>query len=172
MERLALTSTFGSPSSDFGATGGGVSGGGDEANFPVPAYQAAAGITEVTDSRSNSLIGRAVPDVAGMVSVSGFFVNGISYSFTGTSCAAPLSMPGSRPPRPECLGVALGFLNPTLYQLGGACGIQRHHQGGAMIPRGDTPADSPFFTAGARRGRLPTGWGSTTGTKLLTVLPA
>ncbi len=155
------SSAFGSSSSDFGATGGGVSGGGNGTNFPVPAYQTAAGLTEVTDSKNNTLVGRAVPDVAGMVSCSGFFVNGISYSFTGTSCVAPLYA-GLAAVLRSAFGVALGFLNPTLYQLGAAAfnDITTGNN-----DSGDTP-DSPYFTAGAGWDAC-TGWGSIDGTKLL-----
>jgi subtilase family serine protease len=78
-DAFSSSSPFGSPSSDFGATGGGAN-----TNFlPVPTYQTAAGITQITDSNSNVLIGRFVPDVAGMVACRGLFVNGALSPFQG-----------------------------------------------------------------------------------------
>ena len=42
----------------------------------MPGYQTPAGITQITDSQNNNLVGRFVPDVAGMVAFSGFVVRG------------------------------------------------------------------------------------------------
>ncbi len=75
---------------------GGASGGGASSNFPIPSYQTSAGITSITDSNGNKSTKRFIPDVAGMVSYGGsgsqdwFWINGLSYNFTGTSCACPL----------------------------------------------------------------------------------
>ena len=82
---------FGSSTSDFGATGGGVS----AAFTTAPAYQSAIGVTGATDSGGTARTGRGVPDVAGMVGYFGFVINGansnpLNYNFVGTSCVAPL----------------------------------------------------------------------------------
>jgi Pro-kumamolisin, activation domain len=156
------SSSFGSSTTDFGATGGGAS-----ANFPAPSYQTDAGITQITDSKGNNLTGRFLPDVAGMVGYSGsgsndwFFVNGIEYNFIGTSCVAPLYA-GLAAVLRAAFGVPLGFLNPTFYQLGNKA---FNDITSGNNDSGDTP-DAPFFTATA--GWDPcTGWGSIDGTKLL-----
>lgn len=148
-------STFGSNNSDFGATGGGAS-----ANFAVPPYQTAAGITQVTDSSGNLLVGRFVPDVAGMVGYDGFFVNGLGYSFIGTSCVAPLYA-GLIAAVRSSLGFAIGVLNPTLYQLGD---LLFHDVTHGNNDSGDAP-DSPFFTSGISWDAC-TGWGSFNGRRL------
>jgi hypothetical protein len=148
-------SGFGSNNSDFGATGGGAS-----ANFPVPLYQTAAGITQVTDSNGNVLVGRFLPDVAGMVGYDGFFVNGLGYSFVGTSCVAPLYA-GLLATVRSSLGFAIGVLNPTLYQLGD---LLFHDVTQGNNDSGDTP-DSPFFTSGISWDAC-TGWGSFNGRRL------
>ena len=56
------------------AVGGfkGVSGGGASRVFPLPGYQSAAGLTQVTDSAGNTISNqRLLPDVAGMVAYGG-----------------------------------------------------------------------------------------------------
>lgn len=66
-------SPFGNSGTDFGATGGGAS-----AQFPMPPYQTAAGIT-IRDSNGNTTPytgKRGVPDIAGMVACNGIFLNG------------------------------------------------------------------------------------------------
>ncbi len=145
---------------------GGASGGGASANFPVPAYQSAAGLTQIKDSNNNILKGRFLPDVSGMVSYSGFFVKGSSYQFTGTSCAT-LLYAGLTAVLRSALGVALGFLNPTLYQLGNTAFND--------ITNGNNdPSDgsnAPYFTAGTGWDAC-SGWGSIDGTKLLNGIAA
>jgi Pro-kumamolisin, activation domain len=150
----STTSNFGgdfanptNPNSDFGATGGGVS-----ALFhTAPPYQTAAGITGAKDSSGATHTGRGVPDVAGMVAFDGFYVNGVSYSFTGTSCVAPLYA-GLAAVLRSAFGITLGFLNPTLYQLRDSAFNDITY---GNNDSGDTPA-APYFTAG-------TGWDACTG---------
>jgi hypothetical protein len=171
------TSPFGSSSSNFGSTGGGVS-----ATFAAPPYQTAAGITGATDSAGTFHAGRGVPDIAAMVAFGGsgandwFFVNGFTYGFTGTSCVAPF-FAGLTATLRSAFGVALGFLNPLLYELAGTAfndvtvGSNDSHDTPANVAiaipgySGHTP-DAPFFSAAAGWDAC-SGLGSIDGTKLL-----
>lgn len=159
-------SNVGSSTHVGGPNAGGASGGGASANFPIPAYQTAAGLTQIKDSNNNILKNRFLPDASGMVSYTGFFVNGSSYSFTGTSCATPLYA-GLAAVLHSAFGVALGFLNPTLYQLGNTAFND--------ITKGNNdPSDgsnAPYFTAGTGWDAC-SGWGSIDGTKLLNGIAA
>jgi hypothetical protein len=150
-----------------GATGGGAS-----ENFPIPAYQTNAGVASITDSKGNKSTKRFIPDVAGMVSYGGsgsndwFRINGLSYNFTGTSCACPL-FAGLYAVLRSAFGIPLGFFNPTIYQIGSnVCND--------ITSGNNDPADgsnAPFYTAGV--GWDPcTGWGSIDGTKLLNGIAA
>ncbi len=162
----STTSPFTSnPASDFGSTGGGASGGGIGANFPIPAYQTAAGLTSISDSAGNVLKARFVPDVAGMVAYTGFFANGRSYGFVGTSCVSPLYA-GLAAVLRGAFGVNLGFLNPTLYQLGKVA-FNDVSSGNNDSSEVAPTLDAPFFTAAPGAWDPVTGWGSIDGTKLL-----
>ncbi len=159
----STTSQFGgdfenpaSGNSDFGATGGGVS-----ATFPTPPYQTAAGITGATDSNGTTTTGRAVPDLAAMVGYSGFYCNGSSYSYVGTSCVAPLSAGLSAVMR-SAFGRSLGPYNTLLYQLRNVAFNDVTY---GNNDSGDSP-DAPYFTAGPGWDAC-TGLGSLDGAKLL-----
>lgn len=167
----AYTSTFGNTSNNFGATGGGVS-----LTFSAPTYQTAAGVTGATDSSGTFQAGRGVPDVAAMVSFTGFQANAIGYTFTGTSCAAPF-IAGLMAVIRSALGVALAPLNSLLYRLAGAAfndvtiGNNDSGDSPANVKKAiptytGTTADAPFFTAGAGWDAC-SGLGSIDGTKLL-----
>jgi len=145
-----------------GATGGGAS-----ANFPIPCYQSGASITSITDSKGNKSTKRFIPDVAGMVSYGGsgskdwFWVNGIKYEFTGTSCSTPLYA-GLYAALRSAFGVTLGFFNPTIYQIGST--VCNDITSGNNDP--SDGSNAPYYTAAA--GWDPcSGWGSIDGTKLL-----
>ena len=171
------SSLFGSNNSNFGATGGGVS-----ATFPAPPYQTSARITGATDSAGKTHAGRGVPDVAGMVSYSGngaddwFYVNGITYNFTGTSCVAPLYA-GLAAVLRSAFGEKIGVLNTMLYPLldsafndvttGNNDSRDTPANVKIVIPgdTGTTP-DAPYFSAG-RGWDACSGLGSIDGTKLL-----
>jgi hypothetical protein len=158
--------------SSSSAVGGfaGASGGGASATFPVPGYQTAADITQITDSNGNTSSNRFIPDIAGMVAYGGsnnsspndwFYINGSKSNFVGTSCATPL-FAGLIAVLRSAFGVELGFLNPTLYQLGNSvCNDVTHGN--------NDPADgsnAPYYTAGPGWDAC-AGWGSIDGTKLL-----
>lgn len=147
-----VKSPFDSP--PYTTTGGGVSD-----TFPVPAYQTAAGLAPV--SKNDGRTRRGVPDVAGMVALEGLVLNGGTFSFFGTSCVAPYYA-GLTAVVNASLGHHLGFLNPTLYQSGGAvCNDITHGNNDS----GYSP-DAPFYTAG-RGWDACTGWGSIDGGRLL-----
>jgi hypothetical protein len=170
------TSGFGSSNSNFGTTGGGVS-----ATFPTPPYQSAAGITGATDSAGTVHTGRGVPDVAAMVSYTGFFVNGLSYGYQGTSCVAPFYA-GLAAVLRSAFGVELGVFNSILYQLKDTAfnDITKGNNDSNDTPANvkvaipsytGSTADAPFFTAGAGWDAC-TGLGSIDGTKLLNGIAA
>jgi len=141
----------------YTTTGGGVS-----ATWAVPPYQVSAGILPISKNDGNSR--RGVPDVAGMVGLTGFFIDGGGYFFTGTSCVAPLYA-GLIATINAFLGHSVGFLNPTLYTYGPE--ICNDITVGSN-DSGYTP-DSPFYTTGI--GWDPcTGWGSINGLRLLAAL--
>jgi hypothetical protein len=174
-------SAFGSSNSNRAATGGGVS-----KTFIAPTdapYQTAAGITGATDSSGTFQTGRGVPDVAGMVALTGFFANGLGYGFIGTSCVAPLYA-GLCAVIKSAIGEDLGPWNDTLYALQDVA-FNPITTGGTNSS-GDTPANvaiafaaatppqsytgttpnAPYFTAGSGWNAC-TGLGSIDGTELL-----
>jgi kumamolisin len=97
------------------ATGGGVS-----AHFDVPTWQLGAGIPPSINDPTRR--GRGVPDIAGNASAnSGYrlYVDGVKQgAFGGTSAAAPLYA-GLIATINAALLDPVGYLNPTLYALGG-----------------------------------------------------
>ena len=95
-----------------GATGGGVS-----IQFPLPSYQAKAGVPAQPQTK---FVGRGVPDVAGNADPTTGYqvrVNGQNQVVGGTSAVAPL-WAALAAIMNEQLGKNAGFLNPTLYSLG------------------------------------------------------
>jgi kumamolisin len=99
------------------AAGGGASGGGVSAIFPLPNWQANAGVPAAAGAG-----GRGVPDVAGDASPeTGYqiLVDGEQEIVGGTSAVAPL-WAGLIAIFNQQLGKNVGFLNPQLYPLGEA----------------------------------------------------
>jgi kumamolisin len=147
------------------SSGGGATGGGVSAVFPLPTWQANAGVppsgavTSEAAKKAAGTGGRGVPDVAGDASPeTGYqiLVDGQQEVVGGTSAVAPL-WAGLIALLNQQLGKKVGFLNPQLYR----------------------PGESPFFdiTRGnngafsARAGWDPcTGLGSPNGRLLLTSL--
>jgi kumamolisin len=66
----------------------------------------------------------AIPDLGAAVAYSGFFVNGISYSYTGTSCAASFYA-GMTAMLRSAFGNGLGFLSSVLFELRKAAPAKR-----------------------------------------------
>jgi len=136
------------------ATGGGVS-----AFFPLPAYQANAGVP--VSAATGGKTGRGVPDVAGDADPNTGYevrVDGQNLVIGGTSAVAPL-WAGLIALLNQKLGHPVGFLNPMLY--GSLSGKGVTHD----ITSGNNGAYS------AKPGWDPcTGWGSPDGAKLLTAL--
>ena len=96
-----------------GATGGGVS---DNSLFPLPSYQANAGVPKQIRTGK---AGRGIPDIAGNASENaGYvqFINGQSQPVGGTSAVAPLYA-GLIALINANLGRSVGFINPNLYSL-------------------------------------------------------
>jgi hypothetical protein len=142
----------------YDATGGGVSD-----TFHRPPYQIAAGVLPI--SKNDGGVRRGIPDVAGMVAMTGFFTAGAGgHGGVGTSAVAPLYA-GLVATINAFLGRSVGFLNPTLYSYG--------PQICNDITKGDNDSgntpDSPFYSADI--GWDPcTGWGSINGLRLLAAL--
>jgi kumamolisin len=114
----ALTSSNGQRRSEVvwndQASGGGASGGGISTVFPLPAWQANAGVPK------SGTGGRGVPDVAGDASPeTGYqiLVDGQQEIVGGTSAVAPL-WAGLIALLNQQLGRKAGFLNPQLYASG------------------------------------------------------
>jgi hypothetical protein len=139
----------------YESTGGGVS---DQ--FPRPPYQVHAGI--LPKSKNDGGVRRGLPDVAGMVAMTGFVIAGVgNQSGYGTSAVAPLYA-GLIATINAFLGHNTGLLNPTLYRHGPRiCNdIREGNNDSSYAP------DAPFYTAGV--GWDPcTGWGSINGRRLL-----
>lgn len=96
-----------------GATGGGISN-----LFPLPPYQASAGVPA---NPQTNFAGRGVPDIAGDADPSTGYqvlVDGQATVVGGTSAVAPL-WAALVALLNQSLGRPVGFLNPVLYQLGG-----------------------------------------------------
>jgi len=134
---------------------GGATGGGYSVQFPLPSWQASAGVTPPMGG------GRGVPDVSGDADPeSGYdvLVDGKSLVIGGTSAVAPL-WSGLIALLNEKLGKPLGFLQPTLYGL--ASSAQAFHD--------ITQGSNGSFSA-ARGWDACSGLGSPSGKNLLAAL--
>jgi kumamolisin len=102
-------------------SGGGATGGGVSTVFPLPAWQANAGVpAPATGSSINGAGGRGVPDVSGDASPeTGYqiLVDGDQQVVGGTSAVAPL-WAALIAVLNQQLGKNVGFLNPQLYTFG------------------------------------------------------
>ncbi len=107
-----------------GPNGPGAGGGGVSGTFPKPSYQAS--IASMPKSPSGSS-GRGLPDVSGNADpFSGYtvVVDGTSQTIGGTSAVAPLYaglVALLNQARIKAGKPALGFLQPALYAMAGAC---------------------------------------------------
>lgn len=137
-----------------GATGGGVS---DE--FPLPSWQAKAGVPPSANPGGHA--GRGVPDVSGDADpLTGYLVvvDGVQTTIGGTSAVAPL-WSGLTALINQSLTKPAGYLNPILYGGVGASAAFRD------IVSGNNGAYS------AKKGwDACTGWGSPDGANLLSAL--
>jgi kumamolisin len=112
--RGAITSevVWNEQANNEGATGGGVS-----TIFPIPSYQASAKVPKQPETQ---FAGRGVPDVSGNADpVTGYQVrvDGKNLVIGGTSAVAPL-WAGLIALCNQARGRPLGFVQPTLYQIG------------------------------------------------------
>ncbi|NYF88776.1 S53 family peptidase [Tunturiibacter empetritectus] len=142
--------------SNEGATGGGVSN-----FFPLPTWQANAGVAAPTTSTG----GRGVPDVAGNADPSTGYtirVDGQTLPIGGTSAVAPL-WAGLIALANAQNGTSAGFIQPALYAAKGKAAFND-------ITSGTNYSGTPVgFTAGPGWDAC-TGLGSPIGTKLITVV--
>lgn len=152
-----------------GATGGGVSD-----FFAQPAYQSGAG---VPPSLNNNHVGRGIPDVAANASPNSGYPIPLAtaasqdlpnpFPGSGTSAAAPL-WAGLIAVINAALGENVGFVNPTLYEIGSA-GIRDIV--GAPGPVDNRLNGVTGYPAGTGWDAC-TGWGSIDGNALLLALRA
>jgi hypothetical protein len=155
------------------ATGGGVS-----AYFPMPDWQAGAGVPNSGNPGGGP--GRGVPDVSGNASIySGYAIvlggtnpfplplsnPGLPLANGGTSVVAPLYAALTAIMNAK-LGAPVGFLNPTLYSLNGTHVFRDINDGGnnENPTPGELPA--PYYTSTLGWDAC-TGLGSINGTNLL-----
>jgi Pro-kumamolisin, activation domain len=181
-------SAFGSSNSNRAATGGGFSKTFTSAS-DAPYQAGVISQSAATDNGGTVWPGRGVPDIAGMVALTGFIVNTtIGYQFIGTSCVAPLYA-GLAAVIKSALGQQLGPLNDTLYALRDVAFndiTSGTNNSGDTPPNvtaaitainaaqtpplppytGPTNPNAPYFSAGAGWDAC-TGLGSIDGTKLL-----
>lgn len=137
--------------SSGGATGGGVS-----SVFPIPDWQATAGVPKGT----GGFAGRGVPDVAADASPNtGYHVqiDGTSMILGGTAAATPL-WAGLIALLNEGAGQNIGFFNPVLYEKLGPASVLRT----VTSKNGSNPGKPSWNPQ--------TGWGSPNGEKLLQAL--
>jgi kumamolisin len=109
----SANSTISSETVWNGGAQGGATGGGFSVQFPLPSWQASAGLTPPSGG------GRGLPDVSGDADPeSGYqvLVDGESLVIGGTSAVAPL-WSGLIALLNQKLGKSLGFLQPALYGL-------------------------------------------------------
>jgi len=146
---------------------GGASGGGVSDVYPVPAWQASAGVPPSANPGHN--VGRGVPDIAGDADpATGYqiLVDGTWAAFGGTSAVAPL-WAGLIAILNQNMGTPAGFLNTVLYRLPVSSGSLHD----ITVGNNDISGNNGAYKAG--KGWDPcTGLGSPDGAKLLTSLKA
>jgi len=111
--KISSETVWNETANQAGAGGGGIS-----IKFPLPSYQQAAGVPAQPTTK---YLGRGVPDVAGNADPTTGYqvrVDGQNVVVGGTSAVAPL-WAGLVALLNQKLGKPAGFLNPTLYTLGG-----------------------------------------------------
>ncbi len=165
---------------DNGVTSGGIStvkDSGGHLVFPLPSWQAGAGVPpSINDGKTR---GRGIPDIAGYANGYTIYLYGKNAgSWWGTSESSPFYA-GLVAVLNATLGYNLGYLNPTLYELGKTPGFDIFHDiddDGSNAYTFTLPPPSPptkITTPGylAVKGwDACTGWGSIRGVRLLAAL--
>ena len=144
-------------------TGGGVS-----PNYTIPSWQAGVNMS----ANNGSSTARNIPDVALTAdAVNVVYSNGLSSTFGGTSCAAPLWAGFCALINEQAVGsgdAEAGFLNPALYAIGqGTNYAACFHDITTGNNIGDNTAGLYVATTGYD---LCTGWGTPNGTNLINAL--
>jgi kumamolisin len=123
--------------------------------LPADLLHRAAGIAGAADLTGIQRDRREIPDMAGNMVYSGFFVNGISYSYMGTSCVASFYA-GMTAMLRSAFGSGLGFLNTILFELRNtklrhgsrqdddSCGRPGNAASPHSSEEGPGPEESPF----------------------------
>jgi len=145
-----------------------VTGGGVSMYFPLPSWQNG---TNVPPNYSTQFVGRGLPDIAGNASSNSPYIM-VFYKIndfygSGTSAVAPLYA-GLIAIINCALGTPVGFITPTLYQLGVAGLVFRDVDDGMNNQVWGLNPPSPYVSS---PGWDPcTGWGSLNGKRLISVL--
>ena len=157
-----------------GATGGGVSD-----YFPLPAWQNHNGDNVVPKSVNDGQVRRGVPDVAALGTAKGGYLTTagagyfslaegkLDFIANGTSGAAPL-WAGLIAVINAALGENVGFINPSIYQIGPSAFNQ-------IVTAPPAPTDNategvPGYPVNSPRWSANIGWGSPNGAALLAAL--
>ncbi len=144
------------------------SGGGWNTESPIPAYQKSA----ITQQNQGSTAYRNIPDVSMEANTDNFFcANGsCSGGIGGTSLAAPRFAGFLALANEQANGLAVGFVNPTIYSIGQSDSYKTVFHD---ITTGNNFNDSSpsLFTANAGYD-LVTGWGSPNGASVIAALAA
>jgi kumamolisin len=146
--------------------GGGATGGGISSLAALPSFQANANVPVSVNPDHHQ--GRGIPDLAGNASPNSGYIlwlNGqaTSDSIGGTSAVAPLYA-GLIALINASLNTKVGYLNPTLYSLGGTSVFQDINDGASnAVPPAPGYHSGPGWDAC-------TGWGTVNGNALLAAL--
>jgi hypothetical protein len=151
-------------------TGTNGSGGGVSTNYAIPAWQRGS----INLANHGSRVYRNIPDVAMAAdNILVVYSNGLSGSFWGTSCSAPLwaGFTALINQQAAALGKPpVGFINPAIYRLGNSPNYAAAFHD--ITVGNNTNSASPDLFYAVPGYDLCTGWGSPNGMNLINALAA
>ena len=144
------------------------SGGGVSPNYAIPAWQAHVDMA----ANGGSTVNRNIPDVAMTAdAVHVVYSNGVSGTFGGTSCAAPLWAGFCALVNQQSIAVGgtnIGFLNPALYAIGAGSNYTKCFHD--ITTGNNIGTNTPGFFNAVTNYDLCTGLGTPNGTNLIDAL--